>query len=139
MNNFPWVSLSFRAKWGIFSLKNYWNCAHFPWVNFKTDGEMSNAIFIRHYQRHLNYSIYRKATMVGPEGRKFWKSSTQDPEIQAILLKGVWKIKFPEFPWIIDNLRKNSLSFPDFPWNFSKSLYFLGFPGFPGSVWTLSR
>ena len=47
------------------------------------------------------------------------------------------KIEFPEFPWIIDIFKINSLIFPDFPWNFSKSQHFRGFPGFPGSVWTL--
>ena len=37
--------------------------------------------------------------MVGPEGRKFWRSATQDPKIQAILLKGVLKMKFSELPY----------------------------------------
>ena len=44
---------------------------------------------------------------------------------------------FPEFSLKKPKYETYSLSFPDFPWNFSKSQHFRGFPGFPGSVWTL--
>ena len=37
--------------------------------------------------------------MVGPEGRKFGRSGTQDPKIQAILLTGVLKMKVSELPY----------------------------------------
>ena len=40
INDFPWVSLSFGPKWGLFSLKKYWNDANFPWVNVVSDGEI---------------------------------------------------------------------------------------------------
>ena len=63
--------------------------------------ETDGAIFIRRYKGiSITQDILRGgATMVGPEGRKFWRSVTQDPKIQAFLLKGVLKVKLSALPY----------------------------------------
>ena len=111
-----------KNQWVIFS-EFPWvleqNKAYFPWkisniVHIFSESILKLMVRCRYIEASQLLKISWGATMVGPEGRKFWKSGTWDSKIQAILLKGVWKIKFS-----------------DFPWNFFKNLYF---PCFPGSV-----
>ena len=60
---------------------------------------MSNVIFINCYRGISIIQDILRGHHGWPEGRKFWRSATQDPKIQAILLKGVLKMKFSELPY----------------------------------------
>ena len=127
-------SWSFGANLGLFSLKNQWISAHFPSLDSVNDGEIWGTIFIRHYRKHhMAQDILR--------GRHGWPRRVKILNIRysrtwntSYSVKRNLENKIPyEFPWVIDNLKNNSLSFPDF---FLKAYIFQVFQGMSES-WSL--